>query len=151
MRRRLLAASIWADDALPLVQARFRWIFRVFLPIVDALFIIFGVCGIVLGSKVVQDFTLPWYNTFWSSAIGAAALTAVLGLAFKWYWAEIIGKLILVVSLATYGLLLGLNVAAGAANSALTITLTAIVVMIPAARIIDLVGEIARGELRDEA
>lgn len=149
--RRIFKASIWAPDALPLVQHRFKPVFRVFLPIVDFLFIIFGIIGLIIGSRVVQDFTLPWYNTFWSVAIGAAALSALIGLVFSWHWVEIIAKLVLVISCATYGLLLGLNVAAGATNSALTITLTAIVVLIPIFRMLDLVIEIARGELRADA
>lgn len=149
--RRILSASIWAPDALPLVQRRFKPVYRVFLPIVDGLFIIFGVFGLVIGSRVVQDFTLPWYNTFWSATIGAAALTALIGLAFEWNWVEIIAKLVLVISCVCYGLLLGLNVAAGTTNSALTITLTAIVVLIPIFRMLDLVIQIARGELRAEA
>lgn len=144
--RRILSKTIWAPDSLPMVQKRFRPIFTVYLPLVDGLFILLGVFGLVIGSKVIQDFTLPWYNTFWSFLIGTAALCALLGLAFEWLWVEMIGKLVLVVSMVTYGLLLGLNVASGAPNSALTITLTCIVVLTPVFRIFDLVGLIGKSE-----
>jgi hypothetical protein len=147
--RRILSATIWNPTSLPLVQKRFRPIFTVYLPLVDGFFILLGIFGLWIGSKVIQDFTLPWYNTFWSFLIGTAALCALLGLLFEWLWVEMLGKLILVVSLASYGLLLGLNVATGAYNSALTITLTLIVILTPAFRIGDLVGQIAKREGAD--
>jgi hypothetical protein len=146
---RILSATIWNPDSLPMVQKRFRPLFTVFLPAVDGLLILFGVFGLVIGSKVIQDFTLPWYNTFWSFLILSAALCALLGLLYKWLWVEMIGKLILVVSLAIYGLLLGVNVVNGTPYSALTIVLTVIVVGIAAVRIWDLVGQIARREGTD--
>jgi hypothetical protein len=142
--KRLLARTIWDRDSLPDVQKRFRGVFTIVLPLMDVLLVIFGLYGLVFGSKVVTSFTLPWFSPVWAACILVCALSAGIGLIFHRDQMEITAKAGLLVLFAIYGFLLTLQVINVAANSGLTIVLLCIAALIVSARIVDLVSEIAK-------
>ena len=142
--KELLSRTIWAKDSLPGVQSRFRGIYTVVLPLMDALLIVFGLYGLVFGSKVVTSFTLPWFSPIWAACILVAALTAGAGLIWQKDRLEITAKAGLLVLFGVYGFLLVLQVVNVAANAGLTIVLLAIAALIVTARILDLVDQIAK-------
>ena len=110
----------------------------------DALLIVFGLYGLVVGSKVVTSFTLPWFSPIWAACILVAALVAGIGLVWQKDRLEITAKAGLLVLFGVYGFLLVLQVINVAANSGLTIVLLAIAALIVTARILDLVDQIAK-------
>jgi hypothetical protein len=142
--KRLLSKTIWAKDSLPGVQSRFRGIYTIVLPIMDALLILFGVYGLVFGSKVVTSFTLPWFSPIWAACILVCAMVAGIGLIWHKDRLEITAKAGLLVLFGVYGFLLVLQVVQVAANAGLTIVLLCIAALFVTARIFDLVSEIAK-------
>jgi hypothetical protein len=142
--KRLRSKTIWAPDSLPGVQSRFRGIYTIVLPIMDGFLILFGVYGLVFGSKVVTSFTLPWFSPIWAACILVAALLAGVGLVWHKDRLEITAKAALLVLFGVYGFLLMLQVVQVAANAGLTIVLLCIVALFVTARIFDLVSEIAK-------
>jgi hypothetical protein len=142
--KRLLSKTVWAPDSLPGVQSRFRGIYTLFLPLVDALLIIFGVYGFFYGSRVVESFTLPWFGPVWSICIAVAALVAAFGLIGQKDGVEIGAKVALVALFLVYGYLLTREVVHGGMNAGLTIVLLCLGILIMATRILDLIGEIAK-------
>lgn len=141
---RLRAKTIWAPDSLPGVQSRFRGIYTIVLPIMDGLLILFGLYGLIYGSKVVTSFTLPWFNPIWAACIAVCALLAGIGLVWHKDRLEITAKAGLLVLFCVYGFLLVLQVVQVAANAGLTIVLLCVAALFVTARIFDLVSEIAK-------
>lgn len=138
--------TVWSKDALPLVPKRFRPIFTVFLPIVNACLLAFAMIALFVGSRVVEDFTLHWFPRAWAGEIALGAILASLGLIFCLDWVELIGKGMLIIGLSTYAYLLGVNVDDGSASSGLSITLVVLADAFLLVRVIDIVGEIGRKE-----
>jgi hypothetical protein len=142
--KRLLARTVWAHDSLPGVQSRFRGIYTLFLPLVDAGLIIFGVYGFIYGSRVVESFTLPWFGPVWSVCIAVAATVAGVGLIWQKDGVEIGAKVSLVALFTVYGYLLTREVVHGGMNAGLTIVLLCLAILIMTTRIFDLIGQIAK-------
>lgn len=140
--------TIWAPGALPLVQKRFRPIFRVLLPIVDFLCLVFSLAALGIGSRVVAENTTVWFAVLWGAAIGVSAVTAFVGLVFQNDWLEILAKVGLCVSLAVYIGFLILSVGFGTYSTILTVVITIGFLLFPLFRIFDLVGEIAKSGAR---
>ncbi|WIE60721.1 hypothetical protein DEI97_013320 [Curtobacterium sp. MCLR17_032] len=138
--------TVWSKDALPLVPKRFRPIFTVFLPIVNACLLAFAMIALFVGSRVVEDFTLHWFPRAWAGEIALGAILASMGLIFCLDWVELIGKGMLIIGLSTYAYLLGVNVDDGSASSGLSITLVVLADAFLLVRVIDIVGEIGRKE-----
>lgn len=138
--------TIWSKDALPLVPARFKPIYRVFLPIVDLHLLGFAAVAVFVGSQVVADFTLQWFPFVWAASMGLGAILASIGLVFERDWTELVGKGILVIGFIVYGVVLGFYVDSGSLSSLLTIILVDLAVIGLLLRIGDLVGEIGRKE-----
>jgi hypothetical protein len=90
--KRLLDKTVWAKDSLPGVQSRFRGIYTVVLPLMDVLLILFGLYGLVFGSKVVTSFTLPWFSPIWAACILVCAAVAGVGLIWHKDVLEITAK-----------------------------------------------------------
>jgi hypothetical protein len=149
--KRLLSKTVWAPDSLPGVQSRFRGIYTVFLPLVDALLIIFGVYGFIYGSRVVESFTLPWFGPLWSACIAVAALIAAFGLIRQRDGVEIGAKVALVVLFLFYGYLLTQEMVHGGMNAGLTVVLLGLGILIMSTRILDLIGQIAEATPRKPA
>lgn len=98
--------TIWSHDALPLVPPMYRPIYTVLLPIIDALLIAFGVGAAIVGSGVVQSFTIEFLPVIWAFVMLAGAVTASVGLVFMLDQVEVLGKYAIIVALVFYALLL---------------------------------------------
>jgi hypothetical protein len=143
--------TVWSDGSLPLVPARFRPIYTVFLPLVDLHLLAFAAIAVLVGSQVVEDFTLAWFPYAWAATMGLGAVLASIGLVFMRDWTELVGKGVLVIGFIVYGVVLGFYVNSGSLSSLLTITLVDLAVIGLLIRIGDLVGEIGRKEADESA
>lgn len=148
--RRIKARTIWAPTALLDIQHRYRGIYRVGLPVVDGLFILLGIAGAIIGSRVIVEATFPLYNLFWSLVIGLSAATALVGLAFQLSWTEMLAKISLVVSVVWYAVLLAGNGIEESPSAALSVIIALGFTCIPIWRITDLIPEIVQQELEKE-
>jgi len=137
--------TIWGDNALPLVQHRFRPIFQVLLPLVDLLAMAFSFAALGVGSRVVESQTTPWFGVGWGAAVGASAIAALVGLVFRLDWVEIFAKVGLCISFGVYIYLLIASVGFGTYSTVLTVVITVGFLLFPLFRIFDLIGEIAGG------
>jgi len=138
--------TIWSEGSLPLVPKRFRPIYTVFLPIVDLHLLAFAGVAVLVGSQVVEDFTLSWFPYAWAATMGIGAVLASIGLVFMRDWTELVGKGVLVIGFIVYGIVMGFYVDSGSLSSLLTIILVDLAVIGLLIRIGDLIGEIGRKE-----
>lgn len=138
-------ASIWHPDApaMQRVQKRFRPVFRIGLPVIDVLLIVFGIAGVVIGSNAVREFTAPWFGPLLASGIGVSALVALVGLAFNRPRLELTSKFTLAACLVLYVAFLVASATVRSASAVLTAVLVAIVLTILAIRIFDLLEQAA--------
>lgn len=143
--------TIWSKDALPLVPARFKPIYTVFLPIVDLHLLAFTAVAVLVGSQIVADFTLQWFPFAWAATMGLGAVLASIGLVFCRDWTELVGKGVLIVGFIVYGVVLAFYVDSGSSSSLLTIILVDLAVIGLILRIGDLIGEIGRKEADESA
>lgn len=98
--------TVWSHDALPLVPPLYRSIYRVFLPFVDGMMILFSIGALIVGSGVVRSFTLPWFPFAWAGLMGTGAILAAVGLILMRDHLELVGKFCLVLALLVYAALL---------------------------------------------
>ncbi|WIB25803.1 hypothetical protein [Curtobacterium sp. MCSS17_015] len=138
--------TVWSENSMPMVPKRFRPIFTVFLPIVNACLLAFAMLALFVGSSVVEDFTLHWFPRAWAGEMALGAILASLGLVFCLDWVELIGKGLLIIGLSTYAYLLGVNVDDGASSSGLSITLVVLADAFLLVRIVDIINDIGRKE-----
>jgi hypothetical protein len=138
--------TIWSKGSLPLVPKRFRPIFTMFLPIVNACLLAFATVALFVGSKVVEDFTLHWFPRAWAGEIALGAILASIGLILCFDWVELVGKGLLIIGLTVYAALLIVNVTDGAASSGLSVVLVVLADAFLLVRVIDIIGEIGRKE-----
>jgi hypothetical protein len=143
--------TVWSKDALPLVPKRFRPIFTVFLPIVNACLLSFATLALFIGSKVVEDFTLHWFPRAWAGEIALGSVLASIGLIFCLDWLELVGKGLLIIGLTVYGALLLVNVADGSTSSGLSVTLVVLADAFLLVRVIDIIDDIGRKEADESA
>ena len=134
--------TVWSEGSLPLVPKRFRPIFTVFLPIVNGCLLAFAVIALLVGSKVVEDFTLHWFPRAWAGDIALSAILASLGLIFCLDWVELIGKGLLIIGLTVYAALLVVNVTDGSASSGLSVTLVVLADAFLLVRVFDIIEQI---------
>jgi hypothetical protein len=100
---RLLARSIWAHDAIPLSEWKYRNLKRVWLPLYDVLAIAAGLSALAYGSRLLNRVL----GTHAVDAVGAGfavvAFVCLIGSAFPRLWlVAIIGKLVLVGIIVAY-------------------------------------------------
>lgn len=142
---RLWAASIWHPDApaMQRVQKRFRPVFRIGLPVIDAVLVAFSVFGVVVGSNAVREFTAAWFNPLLAGGIGVSALVAFIGLVFNRPALEVTSKFVLGACLVLYFIFLVASATVRTATALLTAALVVIVLVILALRIFDLIDQAA--------
>lgn len=88
--RRLWRQTIWARDAIPLNERKYRSLKRIWLPIVDLLYI--------LGGLSAARYGVPAINEFFTDEV-----VCLVGVAFvRLWWLEIAGKCVLLGQMATY-------------------------------------------------
>lgn len=143
--------TVWSKDALPLVPARFKPIFTVFLPIVNACLLTFAMIALFVGSRVVEDFTLHWFPRAWAGEIALGAILASLGLILCFDWVELVGKGLLIIGLTVYASLLTVNITDGSASTGLSVTLVVLADAFLLVRVVDIIGEIGRKEADESA
>jgi hypothetical protein len=138
--------TVWSRDAMPLVPARFRSIYTILLPSIDIGLILFGISSLFIGSKIVNDFTLPWFSPAWALTTLIGASVALVGLALLHDRIELVGRFAVGIGLLIYIVATGLYVFNGSPSAVLPMILTTIRLIATVWRISDLAGEIARKE-----
>lgn len=142
--------TIWSKDALPLVPPRFRSIYRYLLPGIDVGIAGFGLWSLVIGSKIVGDFTVPVFLVAWASMILIGAVGAFASLAVMNDKVELVGRIMVELGLAVYAVLTIAYIFRGNVTSILTLTLVGIRMYASLWRIFDIIGEMLRKE-REQA
>ncbi len=142
--------TIWSKDALPLVPPRFRSIYRYLLPGIDGGIAGFGLWSLVIGSKIVGDFTVPVFLVAWASMILIGAVGAFVSLAVMNDKVELVGRIMVELGLAVYAVLTIAYILRGNVTSILTLTLVGIRMYASLWRIFDIIGEMLRKE-REQA
>lgn len=142
--------TIWSKDALPLVPPRFRSIYRYLLPGIDVGIAGFGLWSLVIGSKIVGDFTVPVFLVAWASMILIGAVGAFASLAVMNDKVELVGRIMVELGLAIYAVLTIAYILRGNVTSILTLTLVGIRMYASLWRIFDIIGEMLRKE-REQA
>lgn len=143
--------TVWSKDAMPLVPPRFRSIYTVLLPVIDVGLILFGITSLTAGSKIIGDFTLPWFRVAWGAMILAGAVVALIGLVFMRKRTELLGRFAVGMGLLIYVAAIIMYIAAGSSTSALTLVLVLIRLAALSWRVNDLFTEIGREEADQEA
>lgn len=143
--------TVWSKDAMPLVPPRFRSIYTVLLPVIDVGLILFGITSLTAGSKIIGDFTLPWFRVAWGAMILAGAIVALIGLVFMRKRTELLGRFAVGMGLLIYVAAIIMYIAAGSSTSALTLVLVLIRLAALSWRVNDLFTEIGREEADQEA
>lgn len=138
--------TIWSRNALPLVPPRFRTLFTVLIPAIDVGVIIFGLSSLLLGSKIVGDFTIPIFLPLWACLILVGAVAALIGLIFIRHRLELVGRGAVLLGLIVYAGLTILYIVGGATTATLTLVLISIRIVASLWRFFDLLGEMQREE-----
>lgn len=140
--------TIWSKNAMPLVPSRFRSIYTILLPTIDVGLMVFGLSSMLLGSKIVGDFTIPIFLPLWACLLLFGGLLALLGLIFLRPRLELLGQSSAIIGLVIYAGLTILYIMGGSATAVLTLVLVAIRTAASLWRFFDLLGEMQREEAR---
>lgn len=98
----MLPRTVWTPHALDRIPRRWRPVYRVVLPVIDASFVGFGLASFFVGSKIVEDFALPWFRPVWALVIFVGALGAFASNVFLWKRFEFFSRLGLSIGLLIY-------------------------------------------------
>jgi hypothetical protein len=135
---RIREVTVYADDYLP--HERARGLYRYGLPIIDILFLYFGVVGFTNGVGSVQEATSNTWQAYWSLGIAFTAGMCWVGVTFPRLWAlELAFKCVLIGLVAGY---VALFLFRGAHDPLVTATagLIIILIVLPIWRVGDLSG-----------
>lgn len=101
--QRVLKGTVWEPGALNDTPPEYRSIFRFWLPLVDIIFIWFGVVGVTNGIDSVKRALSPDIQLVWSGLLAIAAALALVGIAVRRYWAlELAAKTVLITLVSLY-------------------------------------------------
>jgi hypothetical protein len=117
-RHPALARTVWAHNALPNVQKRFRNVIRVLYPLLDVIFIFVGVTSVLVASNALQSFLLSWYQLIWAALLTGSSVLALWGVSFKRGHLEARGKIVMAFLFAIYIFALGVYGSSGSSGSA---------------------------------
>lgn len=143
-----MAKTIWSHDAIPLVPPRFRALYTRLLPAIDGGVVIFGVAALLLGSRIVGDFTIPIFLPLWAMMIAVGALVSLIGLIILHPRLELAGLTAATLGLVVYAGLTILYIASGSVTSILTLILVVIRILFYLWRFVDLLGVVQREEAK---
>jgi hypothetical protein len=87
LRRRLLKNTIWAADAIPPDEWKYRGFKRVLLPVYDVLLILVGVGAETLGVPAVGEFFSAVVIDIVAIAFALAGFLCLVGVSFPKMWA----------------------------------------------------------------
>lgn len=116
--------TVWTPGAVrgPVVLRIFR---QVVLPILDGLLVAFGLASFVVGSKIVEDFALPWFRPVWAIIILLGTLAALSGNIGLWMRSEFFARLASTAGLGVYAAATVAYIGRGNDSSVLTLILVA--------------------------
>lgn len=146
-----MVKTIWNAGALPLVPPRYRSIYTSLLPVIDLGVLTFGLSALVLGSKIIADFTIPIFLPVWGLLIVVGATVALFGLIFLKPKVELAGRIGVIAGLTVYLGLTILYIVGGSATATLTLILVAIRIYASGWRFFDLLGEMVEKEAKKAA
>lgn len=103
LRHLLLKHTIWAHDAIPESEAKWRNLKRVYLPLADLFLIGSGIGAVVHGAPSIGLlFTTPVLEMYaWSFLLASILCLVSISIPRLWAW-ELTGKTVLVGLLVTY-------------------------------------------------
>lgn len=91
--RKLLAASIWAHDAIPIEEWKYRNLKRVMFPVMDLLLVLAGLSAAKYGIPAISEFFPDHIVDLFAYVMVFAALGCLIGVSFPRLWPiEISGK-----------------------------------------------------------
>lgn len=141
-----MAKTIWSHDAIPLVPPRFRALYTRLLPAIDFGVVVFGIAALLLGSRIVGDFTIPIFLPLWAMMIAVGALVSLIGLIILHPRLELAGLTAATLGLVVYAGLTVLYIMSGSVTSILTLILVVIRILFYLWRFTDLLGVVQREE-----
>jgi len=98
----LLKHTVWASDAIPLDEWKYRNLRRVVLPFMDALLILGAISAAGLGVPALNEFFPSVATPIFAYSLLLASITSIVGVIFPKQWRlEISGKV------AILGLMVG--------------------------------------------
>lgn len=136
---------------MPLIPERFRSIYTVLIPGIDVGVMAFGVSSLILGSKILGDFTTPVFLLIWSLLVlvGAAIGFTTLVTLFhrpKLAWIELSGRIAVDLGLAVYAWFTVAYIFNGNVTATLTLVLVVVRLWASLWRVFDIIGEMVREE-----
>jgi hypothetical protein len=138
---RILSQSIWAPDAIPEEEWKYRHLKRVFLPLFDVIAIYVGMRAILSGIPAITLLFGVQMDQFIAGTFTAAAFGALIGVAFPRLWVlEMIAKTGLVTAIGVYGLALFLLSTADEARAVVS-GITTLAAILPGWRLTMLASE----------
>lgn len=143
-----MVKTIWSRGAQPLVPRRFRSIYTSLLPVIDMGVLTFGLSALILGSKIIADFTIPIFLPVWGLLIVVGAVLAFCGLVLLLPKVELAGRIGVIAGLSVYLILTILYIVGGSVTSVLTLLLVAIRIYASGWRFFDLLGEMVEKEAK---
>src|SRR6187402_1295973 len=94
--RRLWRSTIWAQGAIPAIEWKYRSLKRVWLPLVDVLFILGGLSAVEFGVPAINEFFPDGMVDLWGVMLAAVAAVCLVGVAFvRLWWLEATAKCLL--------------------------------------------------------
>lgn len=125
--RGLYAKSIWAHDAIPPAEWKYRNLKRVMFPVIDFLFILGGFSAARYGVPAISEFFPDLVVDLFSYALSLVAAVCFIGVLFPRLWPmEIAGKVTLLTLMTGYFVSLLLLTAAGEGNRGFVLIVAAI-------------------------
>lgn len=90
---KFIARTIWAPDAIPLSEFKYRNLKRVVLPLIDVVWMIGGILGSNHGIPTLDKIYGPEVSGIGGVAFAVIAFVCLLGISFPSLWRlEIFGK-----------------------------------------------------------
>lgn len=136
---------------MPLIPERFRTIYTILIPGIDVGVMAFGISSLVLGSKILGDFTTPVFLLVWSLLVLVGAVVGFTTLVTLFHqprlaWIELSGRIAVDLGLAIYAWFAVAYVFNGNPTAVLTLVLVAVRLWASLWRVFDIIGEMVREE-----
>jgi len=129
--RGLWRATIWAKGAIPVEEWKYRSLKRVWLPIVDLLFILGGLSAVRFGVPAINNFFPDDVVNLWGYTLAAVAVVCLVGVAFvRLWWLEAAAKCVLLGLMAMYIVALLTLTRAGESNRGFVFVIATIAIII---------------------
>lgn len=125
--RRIYNASIWAHDAIPTSEWKYRNLKRVMFPAIDFLFILGGLSAAKYGVPAISEFFPDMFVDLFAYTLSVVAFTCLIGVLFPRLWPlEVGGKSALLGLMVGYFVALFMLTAAGEGNRGFVLLVAAV-------------------------